>query len=137
MRGAIRVGISHATFNQHASQGPSGPLAAYVVAWYDCIVVARQLLWACLTGLHVLPSSVYCTHAPPSWYVICTSSPLCTLQVLGESDKPTIEKHIDNIVKESQRFDRVVVSREEALAMFQENKFKVRGHSSCRWCGAA
>ena len=29
------------------------------------------------------------------------------------------------IVKEKQRFQRVVVSREEALAMFQENKFKV------------
>lgn len=29
------------------------------------------------------------------------------------------------IVKEKQRFTRVVVSREEALAMFQENKFKV------------
>ena len=29
------------------------------------------------------------------------------------------------IMKEKQRFERVVVSREEALAMFQENKFKV------------
>ena len=28
-------------------------------------------------------------------------------------------------MKEKQRFERVVVSREEALAMFQENKFKV------------
>jgi threonyl-tRNA synthetase len=28
--------------------------------------------------------------------------------------------------KESQRFERLVVSRDEALAMFQENKFKVR-----------
>ena len=29
------------------------------------------------------------------------------------------------VVKESQSFQRVVVSRDEALAMFQENKFKV------------
>ena len=29
------------------------------------------------------------------------------------------------IVKEKQNFQRVVVSREEALSMFQENKFKV------------
>ena len=29
------------------------------------------------------------------------------------------------IVKQKQRFQRAVVSREEALAMFQENKFKV------------
>ena len=28
-------------------------------------------------------------------------------------------------MKEKQRFQRVVVSREEALSMFQENKFKV------------
>ena len=28
------------------------------------------------------------------------------------------------IVKEKQEFDRVVVSREEALSMFEENKFK-------------
>ncbi len=29
------------------------------------------------------------------------------------------------VVKESQSFQRVVVTRDEALAMFQENKFKV------------
>ncbi len=32
---------------------------------------------------------------------------------------------IEAIAKENQRFQRVVVSRDEALAMFQENKFKV------------
>lgn len=47
------------------------------------------------------------------------------MQVLTDADKPTIEKRIDAIVKEGQRFQRVVVSRDEALAMFQENKFKV------------
>lgn len=30
-------------------------------------------------------------------------------------------------VKESQKFQRVVVTREEALSMFEENKFKVWG----------
>jgi threonyl-tRNA synthetase len=29
------------------------------------------------------------------------------------------------VVKEKQPFERVVVSRDEALGMFQENKFKV------------
>ena len=44
------------------------------------------------------------------------------------------------IMKEKQRFERVVVSREEALAMFQENKFKVEIISSLdpvRLCCAA
>ena len=30
------------------------------------------------------------------------------------------------MVKSNQRFERVAVSRDEALSMFQENKFKVR-----------
>eukprot|EP00878_Enallax_costatus_P001087 GHUV01001224.1.p1 GENE.GHUV01001224.1~~GHUV01001224.1.p1 ORF type:complete len:714 (+),score=237.30 GHUV01001224.1:1826-3967(+) len=46
-------------------------------------------------------------------------------KVLTDADKPSIEKRIENIVKEGQRFERVVVSRDEALAMFQENKFKI------------
>jgi threonyl-tRNA synthetase len=46
--------------------------------------------------------------------------------VLGDPERPIIEKRIESIVKESQRFERVVVTRDEALAMFQENKFKVR-----------
>ena len=32
---------------------------------------------------------------------------------------------MDKIIKEKQQFQRIVVSRDEALAMFQENKFKV------------
>jgi hypothetical protein len=32
---------------------------------------------------------------------------------------------VQQTVKEKQTFERVVVSREEALAMFEENKFKV------------
>jgi threonyl-tRNA synthetase len=50
---------------------------------------------------------------------------LLVLQVLSDSDRATIEKRMESIAKDSQRFQRVVVSREEALAMFQENKFKV------------
>jgi threonyl-tRNA synthetase len=46
--------------------------------------------------------------------------------VLGDPERPVIEKRIESIVKEGQRFERVVVTRDEALAMFQENKFKVR-----------
>eukprot|EP00882_Tetradesmus_deserticola_P007840 GHRQ01008252.1.p1 GENE.GHRQ01008252.1~~GHRQ01008252.1.p1 ORF type:complete len:406 (+),score=191.43 GHRQ01008252.1:88-1305(+) len=46
-------------------------------------------------------------------------------KVLGDAERPVIEKRIESIVKEGQRFERVVVSRAEALAMFQENKFKI------------
>ena len=57
-----------------------------------------------------------------------------SLQVLTDGDRSTIEKSIEKVIKEDQRFQRVVVSREEALSMFQENKFKVRGRSGtpCR-----
>jgi hypothetical protein len=48
------------------------------------------------------------------------------LQTLGDADRPNIEKRIESIIKDNQRFQRVVVSRDEALGMFQENKFKVR-----------
>lgn len=44
---------------------------------------------------------------------------------LGDADKELIEKRIESSIKENQRFERVVVTREEALAMFEENKFKV------------
>jgi threonyl-tRNA synthetase len=37
----------------------------------------------------------------------------------------TSKRAVLQIVKEKQNFQRVVVSREEALSMFQENKFKV------------
>jgi threonyl-tRNA synthetase len=47
------------------------------------------------------------------------------LQVLSDHDRPNIEKRVDSIIKDNQRFQRVVVSRDEALGMFQENKFKV------------
>lgn len=47
---------------------------------------------------------------------------------LGDADKDLIEKRIESSIKENQRFERVVVTREEALAMFEENKFKV-----CDW----
>lgn len=47
------------------------------------------------------------------------------MQVLTDADKAAVEKGIDEVVKAGQRFERVVVSRDEALAMFQENKFKV------------
>jgi len=45
--------------------------------------------------------------------------------VLSDHDRPKIEKRVDSIIKDNQRFERVVVSRDEALGMFQENKFKV------------
>ena len=48
-------------------------------------------------------------------------------QSLGEADKPKIEQRIDASIKENQKFERIEVTREEALDMFQENKFKVWG----------
>ncbi|KAG2439420.1 hypothetical protein HXX76_004777 [Chlamydomonas incerta] len=45
-------------------------------------------------------------------------------RTLTEADKARIEKRIEGSVKESQKFQRVVVTREEALSMFEENKFK-------------
>lgn len=53
---------------------------------------------------------------------VCVPVPL---QTLGDADRPNIEKRIESIIKDNQRFQRVVVSRDEALGMFQENKFKV------------
>lgn len=35
-------------------------------------------------------------------------------------------------MKENQRFERIEVSRDEALGMFTENKFKVRPLMPCR-----
>ncbi|CAG9465379.1 unnamed protein product [Pedinophyceae sp. YPF-701] len=44
---------------------------------------------------------------------------------LKDDDKKRIEKRMEGAVKEKQQFQRVVVTRDEALAMFQENKFKI------------
>lgn len=63
--------------------------------------------------------------------------PYAVSQVLTDAEKPSIEKRIESIVKEGQRFERVAVSRDEALAMFQENKFKVSKRAQqCRMCVA-
>ncbi len=48
-------------------------------------------------------------------------------QSLSEEFRSRIEKRLESIFKENQKYERLVVSRDEALAMFQENKFKVRG----------
>ncbi|KAK3246693.1 hypothetical protein CYMTET_43779 [Cymbomonas tetramitiformis] len=44
---------------------------------------------------------------------------------LVDSDRAVLAKKMEAIVKEKQGFQRVVVGRDEALAMFEENKFKV------------
>ena len=43
-----------------------------------------------------------------------------------------IEQRIDGSIKENQKFERIAVTREEALDMFQENKFKVRRNGGQR-----
>jgi threonyl-tRNA synthetase len=52
------------------------------------------------------------------------------MQTLSDADRPRINKRLEAISKEAQRFERVVVSRDEALGMFQENKFKIEIISS-------
>eukprot|EP00983_Pelagomonas_calceolata_P076994 1153677-Pelagomonas_calceolata.AAC.5 len=47
-----------------------------------------------------------------------------SLQTLTEGDRARIEKRVEQAVKEGQKFERVEVTRDEALAMFLENKFK-------------
>jgi threonyl-tRNA synthetase len=44
---------------------------------------------------------------------------------LGENDKNAIKKRMEQVSKEKQEFQRIVVSKEEALDMFKENKFKM------------
>lgn len=46
-------------------------------------------------------------------------------RTLTEPEKARLEKRIEAVAKEAQRFERVVVTRDEALSMFQENKFKI------------
>ena len=46
-------------------------------------------------------------------------------KTLADEDKEKLSKRIDKIVKEKQAFQRAIVTREEALHMFQENPFKV------------
>jgi len=44
---------------------------------------------------------------------------------LSDADLGRVEKRIQDAIKEKQSFQRIVVTRDEALAMFQENKFKI------------
>jgi threonyl-tRNA synthetase len=46
-------------------------------------------------------------------------------QAMTAADHTIIQKRMETAVKEKQEFQRVEVSRDEALDMFQENKFKV------------
>ena len=46
-------------------------------------------------------------------------------RTLAEADRKIVEKRIEQSIKENQRFERAVVTREEALSMFEENRFKV------------
>ncbi|PSC73319.1 threonine-tRNA mitochondrial [Micractinium conductrix] len=64
-------------------------------------------------------------------------------RTLKDEEKANIAKRMQQAVKEKQNFERIEVSREEALSMFQENKFKVEIISdlpaeaviSCYRCG--
>jgi len=63
---------------------------------------------------------------------------------IKEDDFKTIEKHAADICKESQPFERCVLSKDEALELFSENPFKVQlitnkvpdgAKTSCYRCG--
>eukprot|EP00798_Chlamydomonas_sp_ICE-L_P008895 gene8895-3778_t len=46
-------------------------------------------------------------------------------RTLADADRTKVEKRIEVSIKENQKFERIEVSREEALSMFTENKFKI------------
>eukprot|EP00933_Yihiella_yeosuensis_P061117 TRINITY_DN63949_c0_g1_i1.p1 TRINITY_DN63949_c0_g1~~TRINITY_DN63949_c0_g1_i1.p1 ORF type:complete len:906 (+),score=260.86 TRINITY_DN63949_c0_g1_i1:82-2718(+) len=63
---------------------------------------------------------------------------------LNDSDFSAIEKHAEAICKEAQKFERCVISKEEALELFSDNPFKVQlitnkvpdgAATSCYRCG--
>jgi threonyl-tRNA synthetase len=45
-------------------------------------------------------------------------------RVVAESDYATLEKHIKAIIKARHKFERLVISKEEALDLFSYNNFK-------------
>lgn len=51
-------------------------------------------------------------------------------KTLHPDELPVIENKMHEAVKAKYPFQRIVVSRQEALGMFQENKFKVDSHSA-------
>mmetsp|Transcript_126734 Transcript_126734/g.246994 ORF Transcript_126734/g.246994 Transcript_126734/m.246994 type:complete len:731 (-) Transcript_126734:63-2255(-) len=65
-------------------------------------------------------------------------------KISEKEDFPIIQKHIMDIVKEQQAFERLVITKEEALELFSENPFKVQlitnkvpdgSLTSCYRCG--
>ncbi len=62
-------------------------------------------------------------HAPPLTFP--GPATLNFPQTLTDADRAVIRKRMEDSIKASHRFERIVVSRDEALGMFQENKFKV------------
>ena len=53
------------------------------------------------------------------------------LRAVAQDEWPQIGTKMEAIVKEAQPFERVEISKEEALEMFQENRFKARRPHSC------
>ncbi|GFH32199.1 threonyl-tRNA synthetase, partial [Haematococcus lacustris] len=95
---------------------------ASTVRFYQARLGSVQLL-AKVPGAGARPVPHPALPLPP-W---SPGPPAClqhSVRALTEGDRPRIEKRMEAAAKEGQRFERVVVSRDEALAMFQENKFK-------------
>ncbi len=78
---------------------------------------------------------IQCVFNIALWYhKVCLCFVLVMQQVLADADRAVLEKKIEALIKENSRFERITVSREEALAMFTENKFKVSCMSMCMSC---
>lgn len=106
-----KVGHSPATCSRHRQTGPG---------------IHKHLSSSQhITQLQLRSHPIAC----PSFTAVPLSScPCITMQVITEGDRARIEKRVEAAGKENQKFERVVVSRDEALTMFQENKFKVLSH---------
>ena len=53
------------------------------------------------------------------WYLLCQE----TSHTSPFSDKP-VEQEVGKIIKQKQKFERMVVTKEEALELFADNPFK-------------
>lgn len=88
-----------------------------MVFWHSSAHVLGECL-ECSKGCHL-------TIGPPVEGGFYYDSYMGTNSVL-ESDLKPLEKNAQKVVKEKQKFERIVLTKEEALEMFQDNVFKTQ-----------
>lgn len=59
------------------------------------------------------------------------------LQAVQETDWKPLETIVSKISKEKQKFERLVMTKDELLEMFKYNKYKVRAFGVGSWHGHA